>query len=148
VSKKLLTDTIQSNTVAKNAAKAVQPLIKTDNLLEEIDLFSDDKIKIEIPKEIAPYIETDDNFQTLSAVKYKGIISKIDTKARSGYIDIGAKRLPFIYPKTLKHGQFVILAESLKQKIQIYLIGDVTMDFESNPRSMFVTKVESDIKLF
>src|SRR5262245_61472864 len=82
--------TVQSNTVAKNAAKAVQPLTKPDNLLEEIDLFSDDKIKIEIPKEIAPFIETDDNFQTLSAVKYKGIISKIDTKARSGYIDIGS----------------------------------------------------------
>jgi hypothetical protein len=139
--------TVQSNTIAKNATKAVQPLTKPDSLLEEIDLSSDHNIKIDITKEAAPYIEENDNFQTLPSVKYKGIISKIDTKARSGYIDSGSKRLPFTYPKTLKHEQCAILVESLKRKIQVYLIGAVTMDFESNPKSMVVGNIESDIKL-
>lgn len=141
--------TLQSNTIAKNAAKAIQPLTKLESSLDEIDLSAaDNDTKIEIPKEVAGYIESIDSFQSLPEVKYKGVISKIDTKARSGYIDIGKKRLPFSYPKGLSHDEFLMMVKSLEQKIQIFLVGEVLMDYESNPKSMSVTGVESEIKLF
>src|SRR5690606_37842855 len=92
--------------------------------------------------------ETNEDFQTLPNVKYKGTISKIDTKARSGYIDVQSKRLPFIYAKNLPQEKFEILVYSLRTRVQLYLIGEVTMDYEANPKSMSVTDIESDSTLF
>lgn len=139
---------LQSKTLAKNIAKVVQPLSKEDSLISEISVSADSEIMSSVNKEESNYLENGEDFQVVSQVKYKGIISKIDTKANSGYINLGAKRLPFSYRKDLSQEEFELLVESLRKKVQIYILGDVNMDYESNPRSMMVDKVQSDFTLF
>lgn len=139
---------LQSKTIEKNTEKAVQPLNKPDSFIEEIDYMPEEIEPVQISKEDARYLGFSEVVQTLDNIKYKGVVSKIDTKACSGYIDIGAKRLPFNYIRDLSQEKFNILVESLRTKIQIYVIGSVTMDYQSNPKQMMVVDVESDIKLF
>lgn len=139
---------LQSPTLAKNVEKSILPLTKEGSELEEIVIESEEKSTLTIERLDTLYLMASEETQVLSEVKYKGIISKIDTKACSGYLDIGSKRLPFNYEKSLPQENFLILVESLKRRIQIYLIGQVTMDYQNNPRNMFVKDVLSDVKLF
>jgi hypothetical protein len=139
---------VQSKTIQQNFAKIAQPLTKEGSLLREIDVVSEEKdASFIIEKSDAPYLTPIEESQILPEIKYKGTVSKIDTKACSGYLDIGNKRLSFNYPTTLPQEQFLLLVESLKRRIQIYLIGSVSMDYENNPQKMQVTTVESDVKL-
>ncbi len=139
---------VQSQTLNKNVSKMTQPLRKEDSLLEEIDLIADADNSFVIKKDEAQYFTSDDLLQTVSEVRYRGVVSKIDSKVRSGYISVGSKRIPFTFPENLPTEHFIILAESLKRQIQIILIGEVSMDFESNPRSIAITGVESELQLF
>lgn len=139
---------LQSKELNKDLARMVAPLLKEDSLLKEIDVIPSNNDAIALKKEEAEFIASKEDTQLIEKVKYKGIVSKIDTKACSGYLDISSRRLSFTFPKSLPDEQFIILVESLKKRIQIYIVGDVTMDFENNPSSVFVTEVLSDIKLF
>lgn len=139
---------LQDKTVARNVAKAIQPLLKPQSEVTSIKLNEDGTEITEITKETAPYLGNSEDMQTVSNIKYKGTISKIDRKVCSGYIDVGSKRISFNYPKDLPQEKYAILVESLRSQIQIYLIGEVIMDFESNPRLINVKDVESDLKLF
>lgn len=140
---------LQSKTLAKNAAKAVQPLLKESSLLSEIGISTEsEKENIVVNREEAPYIVLGEETQALEGVKYKGTISKIDTKACSGFLDFGSKRLGFTFVKNISEKDMHILVTSLEKRIQIYIIGNVTMDFEGNPSSMAVTGIESEVNLF
>jgi len=141
---------LQDKAVIKNIAKAVEPLVKSDSPLEEIAIYEegDSGTSIVMNKDDAQYLKETDTFQTVPDITYKGTVSKIDTKARSGYLDIQSKRLAFTYPKDLPQEQFEIMIESLKTKIQVYLAGTVTMDYSANPRTMNIIKVERDVTLF
>lgn len=139
---------LQSQTLSKNVAKMTQPLRKEDSLLDEINLIASSDNSFNIKKDEAQYFVSDDLLQTVSEVRYRGVVTKIDSKVRSGYISVGSKRIPFTFPENLSNEQFIILAESLKRQIQIILIGEVSMDFESNPRSISITGVESELQLF
>ncbi len=141
---------LQSETMAKNVAKATQPLRDKESLLDELSLIGETHkdFNVSINKEEAPYFEPATTFQTLPEVRYRGEVTKLDSKVRSGYMSIGSRRIPFTYPTTLSQEKYIILAESLKQHLQIVLIGEVTMDYESNPKSILVSDVESEISLF
>lgn len=139
---------LQSKTIERNTEKAIQPLTKPDSVINEIEYKAEELDAVDISKEEAHFLGSSDIVQTLDKIKYKGVISKIDTKAMSGYIDIGSKRLSFNYNDQLVQEKFDLLVESLRTKIQIYVIGSVTMDYESNPKQMFISDVESEIKLF
>jgi hypothetical protein len=139
---------LQSRTINKNATKAVSPLIKEGSLLNEIDIMAPDEEDLVITKDDSQYIRETEGSQSLERIKYKGIISKIDTKAGSGFIEIRSKRLSFYYDESLPKEKFALLVESLRSKIQIYLIGSVIMDYENNPLNMKVVDVESDITMF
>lgn len=141
---------LQNKTISKDLNKMVQPLAKEGSLLEELELIDETNKKsiLKIKKNEAIYLKSDNELQILEEIKYKGMITKIDTKARSGYIDIANKRLPFHFDKTIQQEKFDILVESLKKRIQIFLIGRVEMDYENNPIHMQVIDVQSEIKLF
>ena len=140
---------LQSPTLAKNVAKATQPLRKEDTSIEQIDIGPTDvKNLIDITKEDALYLDSNESFQVLPDITYKGMVTKIDSKVRSGYINLGKRRIAFTYSPELTNEEFIILVESLKRKIQIFLIGQATMDYEGNPRSIAVRKVGSEITLF
>lgn len=144
--------TLQNKTVIKSVGKMMEPLMSDESLLESISLQETGESGtpeiLKVTKEEAMYLKSDQDFQTITNVTYKGTVSKIDTKTRSGYLTIGQKRLSFNYSKNLPQNKFEILAESLKLQVQIYLIGDVTMDYESNPRTMILSDVQEDMKLF
>lgn len=139
---------VQSQTLAKNVSKITEPLRKDGSLLEEIDLEAGKEHSFSIHKDEAPFFEPTENLQTVSQVKYRGVISKINSKVRSGYITVGTRRIPFMYPENLPESQYIILAESLKRRLQITLTGEVQMDFEFNPRLLNITSVESELQLF
>lgn len=142
---------LQSRTLEKNIAKAYSPLRKEDSPISSIEIegkAKEDDLMIEVSREEAPYLDSLESFQILPTVRYKGVVTKIDSKVRSGYINLGARRVPFAWGPQLTDQQFVMLVESLKRKIQIYIIGDVTMDYEGNPRSIEIKEVESEIQLF
>lgn len=138
---------LQSKTLAKSTAKAMQPLIKDMSLLEEIGLRDGESV-LTVNKEESSYIVNSEETQAIEGVKYKGTISKIDTKAHSGFLDLGTRRLGFTFPREINATQLHILVSALESRIQIYLVGNVTMDFEGNPSTMNVTKVESEVTLF
>ncbi|HNY36250.1 MAG TPA: hypothetical protein PLD14_01410 [Candidatus Pacearchaeota archaeon] len=141
---------LQSKTLIKNINKIVKPLTSEDSLIQNIELFDKDNNKkiIGINKEESIYFKDSQDFQLLEEVRYKGVITKIDTKACSGFMYIGKSRLSFNYDHSLSREKFNILVESLKNKIQIFLIGKVQMDFENNPFHMQILDIESEIKLF
>lgn len=140
---------IQSKTISRNLAKIAQPLTKDSTLLDQIAVIAEDQEEsFVITKDDTKYLDQLEETQVLPEIKYKGIVSKIDTKASSGYLDISSKRLAFTFQNNLPEEQFAILIESLKRKIQIYLVGSVVMDFQNHPSSMEVSRVESDVKLF
>jgi hypothetical protein len=141
---------LQSKTLNRDIIKMVQPLTKDGSRLDSLEMIdkeSNQKIT-GISKKESEFFTNDGEMQLLDNVKYKGVITKIDTKACSGYIDISNKRLSFNYDATIEQEKFEILIESLKKRIQIYLIGKVEMDFENNPTHMQITDVQSEMKLF
>lgn len=138
---------LQSKTLSKSAARSVQPLLKDSSLLEVIGIKSDEHL-MSINKEESNYIVSSEETQAIEGVKYKGTVSKIDMKVCSGFLDFGSKRLGFNFPKDLDEKRTHILVVSLEKKIQIYLIGNVTMDYEGNPSSMTVTDIQSEVNLF
>jgi hypothetical protein len=141
---------LQSKTLTKNINKIMQPLTKEDALIKELQFLNkEDKEQIVgVSKEESMYFNNSQEIQVLDQIKYKGVITKIDTKARSGFIDITNHRLPFNFDVSLPQEKFNILVESLRTRIQIYLMGKVQMDFENNPSHMQVSDVESEMKLF
>jgi len=138
---------LQSKSLAKSTAKIVQPLLKDDSLLSEIGIKSDDVLTT-VNKEDSPYIASIEETQAIEGVKYKGVVSKIDTKTCNGFLDFGSKRLAFSFSKIIDEKSLHILVTSLEKKIQIFLVGNVTMDYEANPVNLVVTKVESEVNLF
>jgi len=138
---------IQSKELSKDIAKMVQPLTKPQSELMSINI-EDADIEKEIKRENAQYLENVDEIQTVSAMKYKGSVSKIDRKVCSGYIDVGSKRISFTYAEDLPDKEMQILIESLRTRIQILIIGEVVMDYENNPKQIRVTGVESEVDLF
>jgi len=139
---------VQSKEIQKNMAKMVEPMLKPQSQLSELS-FSDETNKkiITIDQERSIYLQSIEATQAIPSITYKGIVSKIDTKVFSGFFDIGSKRLAFNYQIQITPDEFDILIESLRTKIQIYLTGDVTMDYQSNPKHMVVTKIQKDLKL-
>lgn len=138
---------LQSQTMAKNVEKATQPLRKEDSPLSQIEILEGSKTLVDVKKEEAQYLQFSEILQTLPTMRFKGVITKLDSKVRSGYISVGNKRIPYTYSDELPEDQYMMLAESLKRKLQIFLVGEVTMDYESNPRSIIVQSIESEIKL-
>ncbi|MGD1003616.1 MAG: hypothetical protein ABR884_03535 [Minisyncoccia bacterium] len=139
---------LQSQTLAKYIAKATQPLRKEDTPIEVIGIGPTKTQKlININKEDALYLDSKESFQVLPEIKYKGRVTKIDSKVRSGYINLGNRRIPFTFSSELPIDDYFALVESLKRRIQIFLIGQATMDYEGNPRSIMVRKVESEVTL-
>jgi hypothetical protein len=139
---------LQSKTIDKNTEKIVQPLMKDDSVIEEIEYSGEEVSMVKIDKEEAPYMNYNESVQNLEKIKYKGVVTKIDTKAFSGYLDMGSKRLPFNYVRDLPQNKFDILVSSLRTRVQIYVIGGVTMNFQSEPQHMTILDVESEVKLF
>jgi hypothetical protein len=145
---------LQDKTVQRNMDKIVDPLIKEGSLLDTLSINEtngSDKQLIAINKSEAKYIKRgDDEFQTIDNLRLKGVITKIDTKVRSGYINLGnmgSRRVSFTYPKALPQEQFDILVLSLRTQVQIYLMGVVNMDMESKPQHVDIVTVEDDEKL-
>lgn len=141
---------LQSKTITNNINKIIKPLIGTDSIVQNIE-FKDKENQTEIVKinkSESLFFKNSQDVQLLEKMKYKGVITKIDTKACSGFIYIGSNRLSFHYNNTLSLEKFNILINSLKNKIQIFIIGKVEMDFENNPIHMQISDVESEIKLF
>lgn len=141
---------LQSRTLIKNVNKIIKPLTGDDSPILNIELLDkENKEKIVgIDKDESIYFKDNQDFQLLDEVKYKGTITKIDTRARSGFMYTGNNRLSFNYDVALPQEKFNIMVESLKTKIQIFLIGKVQMDFENHPYHMQISNVESEIKLF
>lgn len=141
---------LQDKTLSKTITKMVNPMTKEESLLDTLELIDKESNEIitGISKDESVFFGNAGEFQLLDNVKYKGVITKIDTKACSGYIDISNKRLSFHYGSSIEQNKFEILIESLKKRIQIYLIGKVEMDFENNPTHMQIVDVQSEVKLF
>ena len=139
---------LQSKTISKNMTKSFQPLTKEDTLLSEIKVTTEDDEEFFVDKKESAYFTTSSEIQEVPEMKLKATVSKIDTKARSGYLDMPNKRVPFNYDKNLEQSEFELLVDSLKKRFQIYLIGSVRMDLEGNPASMYIKSVDSDNKLF
>jgi hypothetical protein len=147
----------QDKSINKNIHDIYKPLLKEDGEVEIIDL----KIKNEVAKsteelgrviknEIS-YFEDISELQNVKEYKIKAIVSRLDSKTGTGFLTIGGKRIVFelggIDPN-LYDEAFIILAESLKLKLPIFITGAATLDFESNLKKISITKVESEAKLF
>lgn len=138
---------VQDKTISKSINKIADSLLKEGSEIKEIDVIEEGKNFITINREDAKYLAADEEIQLIPEIRYKGVVSKIDTKACSGFLDLHSRRVSLEY-KELPKEQFDILVDSLRNKIQIYITGSVEMDLESNPRRILITKVERDETLF
>jgi len=147
----------QDRSINKNIHDMYKPLSKEDGEVELIDL----KIKNETTKSIKElgsvtkneinYFEDISELQNVKEYKIKAIVSRLDSKTGTGFLTIGSKRIIFelggVEPNSYDEA-FLILAESLKLKLSIFITGSATLDFESNLKKISITKVESEAKLF
>lgn len=143
---------LQDKTVAKNMDKAVAPLEKEGSELEDLSIITHDKKvdPIVVNKAEAKYVKRgDEELQKIDNMRLKGVVTKIDTKVRSGYLNLGgtARRVSFTYSRKLSIEQFDILINSLHTQVQIYLEGVVESDMEGKPISIDIVAVEQDEKL-
>ncbi len=139
---------LQDKTISRSINKIAEPLLKDDSEVKEVGIIQEEEGIISINREEAGHLVSEDEVQMIPEIKYKGTISKIDTKTCTGFIDLHARRVSLEYPKDLVKEQFDILIDSLRNRIQIYLTGSVEMDLESNPKKVFVAKVDRDEVLF
>jgi hypothetical protein len=51
-------------------------------------------------------------------------------------------------PRDLPREKYELLVESLKKRIQVLLIGEVVMNYESEPQNMIIHDVKSELSLF
>jgi len=147
----------QDKTVNKGIHDIYKPLTKEDNNIDSIDLSSKDKEDgalndiSSVNKEEINYFEDISELQTIKDYRIKAIVSRLDSKTGNGCITVGSKRINFELDglDLNKYDEyFLILAESLKLKLPIFIIGSAVLDFESNLKKINITKVESETKLF
>ena len=147
----------QDKYINKNIHDIYKPLTKEDGNVDSIDLkLKDEEDKTTdnigaVTKEEINFFEDISELQSLKDYKIKAIVSRLDSKTGNGFLTIGSKRIGFelggINPNEYNEA-FIILAESLKLKLPIFLTGLATLDFESNLKKIAITKVESEAKLF
>lgn len=138
---------LQDKNISRHVEKMVGPLGK-EGYIENIAIEDNEAEIANIDRGAAKYLQTNEQFQSIPNITYKGVVSKIDTKTGSGFLDIASKRLSFSFPRNLEKIKFHILVESLEGKMQIFLIGSVEMDYEANPKHMEVLDILRDEKLF
>jgi hypothetical protein len=147
----------QDKIVNKNIHDIYKPLTKEDSNIDSIDLSSKDKEEetsndiSSVNKEEINYFEDISELQTIKDYRVKAIVSRLDSKTGNGCITVGSKRINFELDglDLNKYDEyFLILAESLKLKLPIFIIGSAVLDFESNLKKINITKVESEAKLF
>lgn len=142
---------LQDKTISRNIAKAVEPLEKEGSELESLSVDANGVNPIHVNRGEAKYIRNgEDELQQIDSMHLKGTVTKVDTKVRSGYVNLGStgkKRVSFTYPSTLSQDEFDILVTSLRTGVQVYLIGSVDMDMEGLPRAIDIASVEEDEKL-
>ena len=143
---------IQDRTVSKNLDKAVQPLLKDDSEIDQVTIMEKDKEVASVSKKNAKYFLEDESFQTINQFKIKGFVTKIDTKACSGFLNLGdmktGRRVSFNFQANLPKEKLHILISSLESKIKISLLGQAVMDYEGNPRSIEVVDIQQDSDFF
>ncbi len=147
----------QDKSVNKNIHDIYKPLSKEDGNIDSIDLSSKDKDGDELDnissvnKEEINYFEDIGELQTIKDYRVKAIVSRLDSKTGNGCITVGNKRINFELDgiDLNKYDEyFLILAESLKLKLPIFIIGSAVLDLESNLKKLNITKVESEAQLF
>lgn len=145
---------LQDKTVQKSMDKVVEPLDKEGSQLDTLSISTSDNLSepiVVVNKTEAKYVKRgEDESQIVDSLRLKGVITKIDTKVRSGYLNLGnlsSKRVSFTYPKKLPQEQFDIMILSLRTQVQIYIMGTVNMDMETKPQHVDITSIEDDEKL-
>jgi len=131
----------QDKYINKNIHDIYKPLTKEDGNVDSIDLkLKDEEDKTTdnigaVTKDEINFFEDISELQSLKDYKIKAIVSRLDSKTGNGFLTIGSKRVGFelggINPNDYNEA-FIILAESLKLKLPIFLTGLATLDFESN----------------
>ena len=144
---------LQEKRVNKNVQKIYEPLTRDASGLNSITLIDkeDEKeiSKIPVEKNEISYFEDIQELQQVNEHKIKGTISRLDSKTLTGAISLGDKRVNFdivINPNEYD-ASYLIIAESLKLQVPIYITGKATFDFESNLKKIEINKVEQDAKL-
>lgn len=141
---------LQSKSTGCNLKKMVETIEKND-VIDSIVIAGNDVEPIQIQKPEVTYFDPIDESQTTDNHRVKGVVSKLDTKTETGYLTIGSRRVGFYFgglEDNVAGDAFFTLAESMKQRISIFLIGSATFDLESNIKKMDVKVVESEAKLF
>lgn len=144
---------LQNKEIQNGVRKMMEPLTKEGGNIDSIELSSDTTdFDLTVEKEEATYFERTDELQVQSDFKVKGIVTAFDRKTGNGRINVtDSKRITFeLDAASLEASDLMIamIIESLKLKVQLYFIGDATLDFESNLKKIRVKQVKSDAKLF
>ena len=143
---------MQDKRVNRNVKKIYEPLTREESGLETITLVDKDKGVKEIPVEKSEtiYFEDIQELQKIDKYKVRGVISRLDSKTLTGAITLGERRINFevvVEPNEFVKS-YLIIAESLKLQVPIYVTGKAILDYESNLKKIEINKVEQDVKLF
>lgn len=136
---KLILEVVSDRIASRAISKIAQPLLQSRGL--KAVKFAAGKKKFKISRKEAQYLVEDQELQTLGDVKYRGIVRKIDRDTKAGFLTANKKRISFIYTDQLPQSKFDILAESLRIKRDIILVGDLTMDLVGNPKTLQISDV-------
>ncbi len=144
---------LQDKTIARNVDKVIEPLQKEGSQLESLSIIPSDSVDtpISVNKVEADYVRHgNEELQIIPEMRLKGVVTKIDTKVRSGYLNLGnmtSRRISFVYSKSTNKTEFDTLINSLQSQVQIYLMGNVESDLEGQPISINIVSIEQDEKL-
>ncbi len=138
---------LQNRSINKNLDKVFKPLQNENTQISSIDFITENETIATNRKE-SEYMLPIESYQNVDDVTYKGFVSKLDSKVRSGFLSIGSSRISFTYDDQLSKEEYYILCSSLRTKVKIVVKGDAVMDYEGNVKSIVVNKILNDETLF
>ena len=143
---------LQDKTVNSNIQQIYKPLSKDNGNVETIDITTNQSESISVNKEDAFYFEDAGELQKVQNHTIKATVTRLDSKTSTGLLTMkNGKRVSFesggIELNKFDEA-FIILAESLKLKVPIYVTGEAVFDMETNLKKILITKVKTETKLF
>jgi hypothetical protein len=147
---------LQDKRINSGVKKMFEPLVKEGGTVEKIqfsEITSGTELLEAVTQAEVPYFESEEELQSVSKYKVKGIVTAFDRKTGNGRLSLSeSKRVLFemaynVDLKTVEKNE-VLLIESMKLKVPIIITGEATLDFESNLRKIKAEIIHPEAKLF
>lgn len=146
---------LQDHKANKAFKKMLEPITKENANVEEIqfkpdtEFFSAEAVTLRE----AEYFLAEDDLQTMQDYTLKGVVTAFDRKTGTGRLSVSdLKRIIFelsygVDIKVIEVNE-LLLIESMKLKVPVYIRGEAMLDFATDVKKITVSEVKAESNLF